>query len=120
MINYQWISLIIGLGTAGTIMYLIRRDQLQPRYAFWWIWVAGAIALFGIMPRLIDKIGSILGISYPPILLMILGIAAILIKMLKMDIESTRKEAKIRRLTQRLAILEGEIDHLRTRNAADK
>ena len=118
MINYQWISCIIGLCTASIIIYLIRRDHLQPRYALWWIWVAGSVALFGMLPQLIDKIGKIFGITYPPILLIIIGIISILIKMLKMDIESTRKEARIRRLTQQLAILEGEIDHIQNSHAA--
>ena len=103
IINYQWISLSVGLFTAFTIIYLIRRDHLQPRYAFWWIWVAGSIALFGTAPQLIDKIGKILGITYPPVLLIIVGIVSILIKMLKIDIDGSQREARIRRLTQRIA-----------------
>ncbi len=109
MINYQWISVILGLCTATTIIYLIRRDHLQPRYALWWILVAGGVAIFGMMPKLIDQIGSAVGITYPPILLIIIGMVSILIKMLKMDIDCSQREAKLRRLTQRLAILEREM-----------
>ena len=109
MIHYQWISAFLGLLVAGIIIYLIRRDHLQPRYALWWILVAGSVGLFGMAPQLIDKIGGALGITYPPILLIIIGIVSILIKMLKMDIDRSQREAKLRRLIQRLAILEGEI-----------
>lgn len=109
MINYHWTSAGLGLLGAATILYLIRRDHLQPRYALWWILVAGGVALFGMAPKLIDIIGRALGVSYPPILLIIIGLVSILIKMLKMDIDRSQREAKLRRLTQRLAILEGEI-----------
>lgn len=109
MMTYQMISATLGLLVAGTIIYLIRRDHLQPRYALWWILVACSVALFGMVPKIIDKVGATLGISYPPILLVIVGIVAILIKMLKMDIDRSQREAKLRRLIQRLAILEGEV-----------
>ena len=81
---------------------------MQPRYALWWLITGASIVVLGFWPQLIDIIGHKLGIHYPPVLLIIIGIGFILIKMLKMDIDRSQRERRLRRLTQRLAILEGE------------
>ena len=108
MIHYRLTSAAIGVVIAVVILYLIRRDHLQPRYATWWLMTSAAVVVLGFWPHLIDMIGHTLGVHYPPILLIIIGIGFILIKMLKMDIDRSQRERRLRRLTQRLAILEGE------------
>lgn len=108
MIHYRWTSAIVGVAIAFVILYLIRRDHLQPRYALWWLVTSSVVVILGFWPQLIDIIGHKLGIHYPPVLLIIVGIGFILIKMLKMDIDRSQRERRLRRLTQRLAILEGD------------
>jgi hypothetical protein len=51
----------------------------------------------------------VLGVHYPPTLLIVIGMGLILIKMLTMDLKRSEQERKIRALTQRLAILESEM-----------
>jgi hypothetical protein len=53
-----------------------------------------------------DLLGRLLGIHYPPILAVLLGLCAVLIKLLFMDIHRSRQERQIRILTQRLGLLE--------------
>jgi hypothetical protein len=65
--------------------------------------------VLGIFPPVIDWLGSITGIYYPPILPITIGIGMILIRLLKMDVDRSRSERQIRRLTQKLAILEQEL-----------
>jgi len=60
----------------------------------------------------------VLGIHYPPTLLIVIGMGLILIKMLTMDLKRSEQERKIRALTQRLAILESEIPPRPDQNAA--
>jgi len=67
-----------------------------------------AALLLGIFPGIIDTLGAKLGVAYPPTLLLIFGIAALLIKILTMDIEHSRQERSLRRLAQRIAIVEAE------------
>jgi hypothetical protein len=86
---------------------LVRRDHLHGKYALWWIFVAIGFAVLGFIPKVIDSIGASLGISYPPILIVILGGGFIVVKMVTMDIERSREMVKLQRLAQRLAILEG-------------
>ncbi|NCA71015.1 MAG: DUF2304 domain-containing protein [Sphingobacteriia bacterium] len=104
--SYQLTSMAIGLAVAILILWLVRRDHLHGSYALWWVGAAGAIVLLGAWPRLFDVLASYLGIGYPPILALVLGFALMLIKMLTMDVERSRQEQRIRRLAQRLAILE--------------
>lgn len=108
MISYQLTSTLIGLAIAGTILFLVRRDQMHGPYAWWWLSVAAIIVVLGFFPTLFDRIALLMGVSYPPILAVVLGVGLILIKMLTMDLERSRQERKIRRLAQRLAILEGQ------------
>lgn len=106
--TYQITSAILGLGLAGIILYLIRRDHLHSQHALWWLMVAFIAGVFGVFPQLIDIFAAYLKINYPPTLLIIVGLGMLLIKVLSIDIHQSRQERKIRRLVQRLAILEEE------------
>jgi hypothetical protein len=107
---------IIGVLLAGAILYLVRRDHLHGSYALWWLAVAVAILVLGVFPPVIDWLGHMTGISYPPVLPIIVGIGMILVRMLKMDIDRSRAERQLRRLTQKMAILEQEIAETRRAN----
>jgi hypothetical protein len=105
----QLTSFGIGIGIALAILVLVRKNHLMVSHAVWWLAVAAASMAFGAYPRLIDRIGVVLGIHYPPTLLIVIGMGLILIKMLTMDLKRSEQERKIRALTQRLAILESEM-----------
>ncbi|NJM13933.1 MAG: DUF2304 domain-containing protein [Synechococcaceae cyanobacterium SM1_2_3] len=108
MITYQVTSMAIGICLAAIILLLVRRDHLHGPYAIWWIGSAATVAVLGLFPRLFDRLAALLGVSYPPILAIVLGFSLLLIKMLTMDLEQSRQERLIRRLTQRLAMLEAQ------------
>lgn len=110
MSHINWISSVIGLLTAGLIFYLVRRDHLHTRYALWWVPVAFIVAVLGVFPQLVDWLGGILGISYPPVIPLLLGLVAMVVKVLVMDIERSRNEVKLTRLVQRVAILEKRLE----------
>ena len=107
---------LIGVLLAGAILYLVRRDHLHGTHALWWFAVAGAILVLGIFPPVIDWLGRLTGISYPPVLPIIIGIGMILIRLLKIDVDRSRSERQMRRLTQKLAILEEELREARGGN----
>ncbi|RUQ37590.1 MAG: DUF2304 domain-containing protein [Candidatus Competibacteraceae bacterium] len=108
MLTYQLTSMAIGIAVALIILFLVRRDRLHGPYAIWWIGVAATVALLGFFPRLFDWLATQLGISYPPILAIVLGFGLLLLKILTMDLERSRQERLIRRLAQRLAMLEAQ------------
>lgn len=111
--NAQIIAGFISVVLAGAILYLVRRDHMHGPYALWWLAVAAVTLSLGVFPSAVDQLGNAIGIYYPPILPIILGIAMILVRMLKMDIDRSRQERQLRRLTQKLAILEQELNDTR-------
>ena len=108
MITYQITSMTIGASLAATILFLVRRDRLHGPYAIWWIGTATTVALLGLFPRLFDVLALKMGVSYPPVLAILLGFGLLLLKMLTMDLDRSRQERLIRRLAQRLAMLEAQ------------
>ncbi|KAB2928740.1 MAG: DUF2304 domain-containing protein [Candidatus Contendobacter sp.] len=119
MITYQLTSMAIGVLLAAIILLLVRRDHLHGPYSLWWIGAAATVALLGFFPRLFDVLASKLGISYPPILAIVLGFSMLLVKILTMDLERSRQERLIRRLAQRLAMLEARTPEPNAADAAE-
>lgn len=106
MRSYHLTVIVLGLGLAIGILYLVRRDHLYIRQGLFWILIAGASLLFGLWPYLIDSLGNALGIAYPPTLLFLVAIVILIFKALFGDIELTRVRRDLRRLNQRIALLE--------------
>lgn len=106
----HWTSAAIGTLLCLAILYLVRRDRMQVRYALWWFAVAGGAFILGVFPGLVDKLGKALGIHYPPILAVIVALALLLIKSLTQDLDRCRREQNMRRLAQRLAMLEARLE----------
>lgn len=119
MITYQITSMAIGISVAFVILLLVRRDHLHGPYAVWWIGAAATVAMLGFFPRLFDALAAMLGVGYPPILAVVLGFGLLLIKILTMDLERSRQERLIRRLTQRLAMLEAQAPEIPPSDAAE-
>jgi|SRR5690554_3754943 len=100
---------IIGAILSVSILFLVRKGKMHGPYATWWLLVAVCAIIVSSFPQIVDWIAMRVGITYPPTLILVVAISLILIRMLTMDLALSRKEQKIRRLTQRLAILEAEI-----------
>ena len=118
MLNAQITAAILGIGLAGAIFYLVRRDHLHGPFAAWWLAVAAATLALGMFPSLVVWLGVLTGISYAPVVPIIVGLSFVLLRMLKLDIDRSRQERQVRRLTQKLAILEQELERLRQASAA--
>lgn len=112
MLSAHVTALVLGVLLAGTILFLVRRDYLHGPHAVWWLSVAVAALLLGLFPALVPWLGRITGIAYAPVLPIIIGLSMMLVRLLKLDIDRSQQERKIRRLTQKLAILEHEMDQL--------
>lgn len=108
--NMHWISALIGLGLAGTIFYLVRRDHLHGPYALWWLLVAGAALVMGAFPEVVDWLGRITHVYYPPALPIIVGLSLVLVRLLKLDIDRSHQERRMRRLVQKVAMLEEQLN----------
>lgn len=106
MQTFHLAVMIIGIGLAAGILYLIRGDHLQIRQGIFWILVAALSFGFGVWPYLIDALGELLGVAYPPTLLLLAANIVLVLKALMSDIALTRQSRDLRRLNQRIALLE--------------
>ena len=117
MLDAQITAAILGVCLAGAIFYLVRRDHLHGPYAAWWLMVAAATLILGIFPAVVTWLGLLTGIKYAPVLPIIVALSLILLRLLKLDIDRSLQERQIRRLTQKLAILDHELQSLRAGEA---
>jgi len=99
----------VTITTVIIIFYLVRENRLHLSYSLFWIVLSAVIALLGFFPGININIAKTLGVQYYPILPIILAILVIFIKILKQDIELTKKEIQIKRLIQEIALLKEEI-----------
>ena len=112
MLTGQITSAILGVALAGAILFLVRRDHLHGPYAIWWFGVAAATFVLGVFPGMVVWLGHATGIFYAPVLPIIIGLSLVLLRLLKLDIDRSKQERRLRRLTQKLAILEQELVRL--------
>lgn len=119
MVTGQITSAILGVVLAGAILFLVRRDHLHGPFALWWFAVAAATFVLGVFPNLVVWLGHLTGIVYAPVLPIIVGLSLVLIRLLKLDIDRSKQERRLRRLTQKLAILEQELDRVGGRPARE-
>jgi len=106
MKDYHLTVLVIGFALAYGILYLVRRDHLYIRQGVFWIGIALLSLALAIWPYLIDTLGGALGIAYPPTLLFLVAIVVLVVKALLADIALTKVRRDLRRLNQRIALLE--------------
>lgn len=111
------VILVIGALLSVTILYMVRKDKMHGPFATWWLLVALATIVLAAFPQWVDTVAAQIGIVYPPTLILVLAVSLMLIKMLAMDMALTRKERKIRRLTQRMAIIENKLDKVIQKNS---
>ncbi|MPT50939.1 MULTISPECIES: DUF2304 domain-containing protein [Delftia] len=113
MASLQVTTTFMGVGLAALILYLIRRDHLYLMHGLFWVVVAVAAVVLGVWPGMINRLAAVLGISYPPAMLLLLASIVLLIKALHADMVNTRIERDVRRLNQRLAMLEADAEDMR-------
>ena len=101
----SFIPAFFGLAVAITIAFMIRRDRLRVRHGIAWLLVSAVIAILGVFPQLTHKLGVMLGVSYPPALILTAGVLGLVIKAVWTDIELSKSEIRQIRMAQELAIL---------------
>lgn len=106
--NYTVFATAIGFLLAVLILALLRRDQLYLRDATFWLATAMASIAFALSPSLVDWLGGIAGVAYPPALVLAVVCVVLTIKSLLADIEHTQLRREVRRLNQRVAMMDAD------------
>jgi hypothetical protein len=108
MANLNLTTGLLGLALAAIILLLLRRDHLYVMHGLFWVAVAAVAVILGLWPDLIDRLANFTGIYYPPALLLLAGLIVLFVKALHADMLNTRLEREVRRLNQRIAMLEAD------------
>ena len=103
------ITSIIGIIAAIVILILIRRDLLHVRYGLLWVAAAVGFASLGLFPAFFDNFAKYVGVAYPPVLALTIGVVILVLKILVMDIERSRNAIRMHRLVQRIGLLESDL-----------
>lgn len=109
MVPYVFTTFVLGLVFTLSVFYLVRRSKLSVPYALWWLTIALLILGASIFPQALDALGHFLGVSYPPILFVIVALLVLAFRIFFADIHRTDLEVKLRNMAQNQAQLTGKI-----------
>ncbi len=113
VIRIQIIGIIGSVFLIIFVLELIRKGRLKIEFSLLWFFISVLFLFLSIFRGLLDKFSYMVWIGYPPsalFLILLLGLIVILIHF--SVVISNLKEAK-KTLTQKIALLEIEIERLR-------
>lgn len=92
-----------------SIVYLVRKKELDLRYAFGWIIPGFVIILLAVWPQMLEKISVLVGIFDPVNMLFFFGFCLSMCIIFSLTIAISHLSDKVKRLAQELAILRRQI-----------
>lgn len=108
----RWTMALLSALVVGITIESIRRSRLQERYALLWIATGLTILLCAIFPRGLAMIGSLLGTQYATSVVGLVFTFLVLVAF-HFSIAMSGFQDNQRRLAQRCALLEAEVERLR-------
>ena len=109
----QLISIAVSAALVVTIVELVRRGRLTEEYSFIWIVCAVALFVLSLWRNLLDRAASILGVHYPPALLLLVLTFFVVIVSLYFSVVVSRHRKDIEKLVEEVALLEEQVRTLR-------
>ena len=110
---------IIGLTGASLFMLyifrLIVRGKLREEYSIIWILCTIILIVFSIWRRGLEQISLALGVYYPPSLIFLGAIFAIIVFLVHLSVVNSRMQSHIKSLTHELAYMKFELAQLKDR-----
>lgn len=104
------IILLSGLGLFILVFELVRKKRFREELSIIWLFFALTIAAGSVIDIAIDPIARLLNIAYPPALAFMLISIVMIMALLYFSIVTSDLKSKVKELSQKLAILEFEIN----------
>jgi len=111
------IQLLALLGTLSLLLFVveaIRRGRLKERYALLWLGAFAVLLLLSLARPWVDWLAVVLGIRYGTSLIFLMAFFFLLLIVLHYSLVISEQSEVTKRLAQRLALLEAEIEELRS------
>lgn len=109
------VGLIVSVLLLGVVLELVRRKKLAEEYSFVWIGFALALVALSLRRDLLHVTARWLGIYYPPIVLVLVLVLMVFVGALGFSVVVSRQQKQIARLVEETAVLEAEVQELRSR-----
>ena len=119
-LRFQIIIAIIVICGLIYLVNLIRRNRLELKYALSWIIVGVLVLICDCFPNVINYFSDILGIATPVNMLFFLGFIFVAMIILTLTVALSIASSSVKRLTQKIALLDNRIKELEEKNKVEK
>lgn len=102
------------------IVHLIRRHRLREEYALVWLMAGAAILVLSVFGGLVRLLASLVDVSYPPTLVLVVGLLFALVIILSQSVTISSHANRVRDLAQTVALLERRLRQVEQAGAAGK
>ena len=108
LIELRIIMIVIIVALLVFFVGMLRKQKLDMKYCLVWVFALLGVAVFCIFPGLLGSFSSLLGIELPVNTLFLICIAFLTCICISLTIVVSRLSARLRKLTQNIAISENE------------
>ena len=108
-VTIQIISLLGALIFMAFIARLITKGRLREEYSFIWIACTLVIVVFSIWRNGLTEISKLLGVFYPPSLIFLVGLFAVIGFLVHLSVVISKLQQSIKDLTHEVAFLKKEL-----------
>ena len=109
-IRQQIFALIVGIAISIFIVEMVRRKKLREEYSWLWLLTSLGIIVLVIWYDLLVFITEMIGAVLPTTTLFVFGLLFLLLIALHYSIKISSLTDQVRKLAQKIAILESELD----------
>lgn len=106
----QVAAIIASVALVSLVVWLIRRGRIREETALYWLFATGVLLLFSLRSDLLGWTASLLGIFYPPTVLLLGVLLAGTLLAIHFSVSLTRLDGQNKRLAQELALLTQRIE----------
>lgn len=112
-LTIQIISITGALLFMLTIFRLIVRGRLREEYSIIWIVCTVLLIVFSIWRRGLEQVSALLGVFYPPSLIFLAALSAMLVFLVHLSVVISKLQNQIKDLTHEMAYMRQDLDRLR-------
>jgi hypothetical protein len=114
------LEIITFLGSILLMIFIIesiRKQLIKEAYSLIWIFMGTIFVVLATWQRGLDYISRLVGIAYPPAMLFIFMMVAVLLILIQYSIVISKQTERIKDLTQELALLSEKFKRLEEKQA---
>jgi len=107
--TFQMVVLLITIAFFAWVISLLKKRRLDLKYTLLWLACGAVMLIMGIFPQTLNWISSIFGVYNPTNALFAIISLFLILLCLSLTVIVSRLNESVKRLTQRLALLEKRI-----------